>query len=341
MADNSFSLEIGETFTRLADAHVNKNKIELSVLSEGETTPNFFKSEDDKTLELQSDVVSKLYSVSKLKKKNVNVVIPDSFTFSQILEMPKLKEKELLSAIRYQADEFIPMPIEETSLDLEILQENSKTKKLLILIVAAPKKIVTRIEKMLDIAGLNADTLENELTGTGRLVSTFMKPFLKPENATVIINLGHSSTSFYLVDNSNLITLMSRNIKMGYELFLKDLTINLNVDEKKAREILKLIGLAKNASYDFELILSPVVRELSAEIEKFITSSKDRFSLSIDNVYLTGHSHLIQFFDQKLHASLSLPVIYFPLSSFLADNQLSKAYLPDISTYLSVIAGTI
>ena len=87
--------------------------------------------------------------------------------------MPKLKEKELIAAIRYQADEFIPMAIDETNLDLEVLKEDDKTNKMLIFIVASPKKLVEKIQKTVEMADFVPTTLENELSAVARLTSLF------------------------------------------------------------------------------------------------------------------------------------------------------------------------
>src|SRR6185436_4812366 len=114
---------------------------ELLSLGSYETAPNFFDTENQLVLDKQVEILKRLYGNLRIRKKSVNVIIPDSRTYSQIVEMPKLKEKELIAAIRYQADEFIPMAIDETYLDLEILREDKRNHKLLVLIVASPKKV--------------------------------------------------------------------------------------------------------------------------------------------------------------------------------------------------------
>src|SRR3990167_8715027 len=123
MADSFFCLDIGEKFTKIADAAKKGNAIEIYHLGKIETDQYFFSTEAEKSLENQARAITTLYQSLKLTKKNVNIVIPGSFTYSQILTMPALNEKELISAIKYQADQFIPMPVEETNIDLEIIAE--------------------------------------------------------------------------------------------------------------------------------------------------------------------------------------------------------------------------
>ena len=108
--------------------------------------------------------IRKLIGSLKISK-NVSLIIPDALTYSQILTMPFLNEKELISAIKYQADQFIPMPIEET-IDIEVIEEitgENKKEKSLLLIVAAPKKVIEKVQTTAELAGLNPESVENEL----------------------------------------------------------------------------------------------------------------------------------------------------------------------------------
>ena len=129
MSETSFALEINEKYTRMCDLKLSNKKIELLSMGSFDTALNFFEMDNQVIIDKQVDVIKRLYANLRIHKKSVNVIMPDNMTYSQIVDMPKLKEKELIAAIKYQADEFIPMPIEETYLDIEILREDKKTKK--------------------------------------------------------------------------------------------------------------------------------------------------------------------------------------------------------------------
>ncbi|MDO8496937.1 MAG: pilus assembly protein PilM [bacterium] len=340
MADSLFCIDLNEKFTRISDANVSKNKIELITTGMIETTPSFFSVETEKNIENQASIISQLVSQLKIKKKSAGIIIPDGFTYSQILQMPKLKEKELLSAIRYQADEFIPMPIEETTLDLEILREDTKEKKLLILIVAVPKKLVTQIEKTVEAAGLFPEFLENELSTVGRLYSEII-PGEKKNSASLILNFGYSSSSIYLLDNNSSLVVSARTFKIGIDLFIKDIKVNLNIDDKKAQEVLKTIGFAKNSTYDLEIIVSSLYKELINEIHKFVLLTKDRFNLDVEKIILFNHDNLINLLSAKVQESLTLPVESLTFKGSLAENLVSQTLQTSISSFISVVGGNL
>src|SRR3989339_1464477 len=228
---------------------------------------NYFCSADDeKNLDIQAQRIKKLVDSLKITKKNVNVVIPGSFTYNQILVMPNLNEKELISAIKYQADQFIPMPIEETNIDIEVIDENQKEKKALLLIVAVPKKIVEKIQTTVELAGLNPESVENELSCNSRFVSFFCKYMtdqykIDKDKGIIIVNFDINSTSLGYYSSEELIIKESHHLSIGYQLFLKETQVNADTDLKKAEEILKTYDKRNPSPYPVDTIVQPLVKE--------------------------------------------------------------------------------
>ena len=339
MSANSFSLDFGEKYTRIVNAKMIGDKIELINLGYLETVPNFFSADSEANIDKQAESIAKLADSFKLKDKDVSVIIPDSLTYSQIVPMPKLNEKELLSAIRYQADQFIPMPIDEVALDIEILSEDQKNNKLSILIVASPKKTVELVQKTLERANLFPISLENELSAFGRLFSERYKP--RVNGLLIVVNLGYTSSSIYLIDGRTSLVLVTRTFKLGLNLFVKDLKVNFSVDEAKAFEALKSIGLTKNASYDIESIVSPLTNEISEEIKKFIVLAKGQYGLSPEKIMIYNHSPLIALFDKKIESMVALPTVDFNLEETILNNPVYQSHLHEIPLYISAISGNL
>ena len=200
MIDDLVSLNLQENVLRIAKAKNADGKLEIEVLAYQPDIQSFFESDTKKVFDDVANQLKKMIDNLKLRQKKANIVIPDGVTYSQIIYMPRLKEKELLSAIKYQADQFIPMPIEDTSLDLEILYEDKTSNKLLVLIVAAPQNLIKRVQGLAQKVGFYPESVENELSATARFLTNF---YLPPSSAggTIFINLGYSNTSFYFFDH--------------------------------------------------------------------------------------------------------------------------------------------
>lgn len=340
MSDSSFSIDIQEKYTRICDSKSSGEKIELLTLATKETTPTFFANDTGSVIEKQATVITQLAAGMQKKKKIVNIILPDSHTYSRIMEIPILKEKELLSAIRYQSDEFIPMSIDETNLDIEILREDKVNKKYLVLIVAVPKKIVSQVEKALDLAGFLPGSLENELTTTGRIASEKLFK-TKKAGATLIFNFGYATSSLYLIDGQSGLMIAARSFKIGLDLLARDVKVNLNVDEKKARELLKTIGFAKSGSYDIDAIITPVSNEIMAELNRFIAAAKEKFAMQVDMIYTFNYDCNVAQLDRKLTELLSIPTFPLTIKDVLLPNPVYQSASNDITSFVSAIAGSL
>lgn len=342
MADSYFCLEIGESFIKLADAKKNGNIVDVQSLGYIDTDPAFYTTDIEKNIENQATAIGKLVNSFKITKKNVNIVIPDATTYSQILPMPRLNEKELISAIKYQADQFIPMPIDETNIDIEILKEDEAEKKILVLMVAAPKKLIEKIQNTVELSGLIPDSIENETTSIGRFLSELGKIIeSQATEGAMIINLNRHSTSFYFFDSNLLFFRENHNFNLGYDLFLKEIQINTSSDIKRSAEILKSYDPKQKSSYDLSTIIAPALREYVAEIKRFITQVAQKHHSQIKYIYLVNEIFRFPALSFLIEQSLQLPIKELNPYPLCKTSPLIEAHKDELSLFISAIGGNL
>lgn len=337
MASSSFGIDFGERYIRVVDAQYKNSKFELTTIGEEQTLTHFFSDDTEKTIELQANAVGKLCRDLKINKRGVNAVIPDAYCFSQVMEFATLNQKELLSAVKYQADQFIPLPIDQVVFDLEVIKENTTTKKNTILIIASPKKIVDRVEKTIEIAGLIPNSLESELSSIARfftLPSVYTEAHL---SSYLIVNVGFSTTSLYLIGMPGGVVTELRSIKTGLDLFIKELKLNLELTDTKALELLSSIGFEKNGTYDLATYVGPLLRELMNEIGKFVIIAKEKHSLPVKKIYLCNHDAAIHGMDKKFSELLQLPIELLLMRDVLVNNPISQSYANRMSSFIAAI----
>ncbi|PIP64843.1 hypothetical protein COZ39_04145 [Candidatus Roizmanbacteria bacterium CG_4_10_14_3_um_filter_33_21] len=339
MASNYITIEIGEKHTRVIDADIKKEKLTLQSAGYDLTSKDYFTATSSVVIEAQAKLIQTLISNLKIKKTDVGLIIPDGQTYSQIIEMPKLNEKELLSAIRYQADQFVPMPIEKVSLDIEILKEDPETRKLLILIVAAPKTLVNKIEKTASTADLNPIFLKNELSAFINFPSQFIKSDDKDD--TLIVNLGYHNSSLYLLRGSDHLIVNNRTFQFGINIFIRDLMVNLNVDEDKAFSLLKEIGFDYTASVNLQPLVEPLAKELTVQIEKGVMLAKNNYSINIKKVLIYNYDSYIKGIVDKVGQTLNLSTFSLNLNQNIVNNQIKVAFETELSSFISNIGGQI
>lgn len=340
MADKFFCLDIDEKFTKVADSRKVGDTLELTSLGKIETGESFYTGNLEKNIEDQIVQIKKLLETQKITKKNVNLIIPDSLTYSQIISMPLLNEKELITAIKYQADQFIPMPIEETNIDIEVIEENQKEKKVLLLIVAAPKKVIERIQLTVELAGLNPESVENELSSNGRFINNFNKSIVKqyqinPSQGIVIANFDSNSTSLAYFSPQELIIKEVHHLSIGYTLFLKETQVNTDTDLKKSEEMLKTFNKNVPSSYPLETIVGPLVKEFSNELKIFT----NKYNPS--KVLFTNKIFLFPSLVSSLAQQIALPVEIFDTTQFFKKSPLIDLNKNELPAFIPTIGGNL
>jgi len=254
--------------------------------------------------------------------------------YSQLLLMPNLPEGELVKSIRLQADEFVPLPIDDVYIDLEVISK-LKNDKLLIVFIAAQKKIVDHINTTLSLSGIEPATLENELSAVGRFMSevyTFIK------TPSLIINFGFGTSSFYVMNPPFPYFQITRTSRIGFDIILRDLMANANLTSDKAFQALGSIGLNPKGSINIYASIYPVLNEFFSEIEKTILMTKEKYHVQIKNIYLFNYESYIPLLNETIQSKVSLPTQPLPLSSILVPNPITQTFSRLLSTFIPVIA---
>ena len=340
MADNFFCLDIDEKFTKVADSKKVGDTLEVTTLGKAETSEFFYTGDQEKNIKAEVTQIKKLVETLNITKKNVNLIIPDALTYNQIVSMPLLNEKELISAIKYQADQFIPMPIEETNIDIEVIDEDQREKKVLLLIVAAPKKVIEKIQTTVELAGLNPESVENELNSNSRFLASFKKNILNlykahPDKGVVIANFDINSTSLAYFSPQELFIRESHHLSIGYQLFLKETQVNTDTDIKKAEEILKIYDKKNSSSFPVEKIVQPLVKEFASELKIFISKYNPGIVLFINKIYL--FPSLVN----TLSEELTFPINIFNPYSLIKKSQLIESYKNELPIFLPALSANL
>lgn len=345
MSDSAFSINLGEKYVQIADASKAGAEIKINALAFDEAKANIYVTEGEKPSEVVSGVISKLVADTGIKKKGVDLVIPDSHSYSRIIEMPLLTEKELVSAIRYQADQFVPIPIEKVNLDIEILSTNKKDKKLSILIIAAPITVVDRAVSTIESIGLSPETVENEASASLRLISDHYQSAKEkgaPSEMKLFMNFGFSSTSLYLYEPAIDVAHDIHNFGLGVELFSRSIRANLNSSDDEIKRMLEVIGLANvDGSSNVSDIIMSSYNEIVAEISKFIISAKSKFNASITELFVFGEGYKVAGLTDKMTTSLGISSSLFSLYDVVPKNNVVEFFKNDMPLFVPSIGATI
>lgn len=245
MAKTVLGLDIGTTYIKFVElAHIGKSS--YSLVSVG-LTPAPLKgvsSEAAIDQETLAVTIKKLLKDGGVKTKSANIALPEAHVFTRIITVPPLSERELASAIKWEAEQYIPLPLEEVNMDFSIVgqsQDKGGNKKLDVLLVAAPKTMIARYTKILDMCNIEITALETEIIAASR---SLLSSLPSRPTAMMVVNFGARSTDLSILRNG--IINFTRSVPTGGEHFTRALAQDLGFPTPQAEEYKKTYGLQQN-----------------------------------------------------------------------------------------------
>lgn len=258
-------LDIGSKTIKIVELDKSRDSYKLKasgIIGYKSNTPEHLA--DDKELAVLSDVIRKLHKEAKIVGKEVVVSIPETQVYTRMIRFPLLTDSEVASAVKWEAEQYIPFPIEEAVIDYQIIdkRENATPPQVYVLLIAAPKLIVNRYVKLIEMCKLELVAIETELMAIARSIC--------PIDQTVMVaDFGARSTNIAIVKNSSL--MMSRSIPTAGDALTRAVAQGLGIEAQQAEEYKKTYGLSSsNMDGKIKSILYPVLRMVSDEIKKAI-----------------------------------------------------------------------
>jgi type IV pilus assembly protein PilM len=223
------------------------------------------KMTDDKEIATLSQIIKKLFIEARVSSKDVAISLPEPLVFTRTIKFPMLTDSEIASAVKWESEQYIPIPVSEAVIQHTILSRNEKSSPpgVLVLLVAAPRTVVEKYVKVSQLAGLNPVAVETELIAATRVLAP-------PDKTALIVDLGATSTNI-AISKSGLLS-FSRSIPIAGEAFTRAITQGLGVTAQQAEEYKKTYGLTPSQlEGKIKGVLDPVLRLVVDEIKKAIS----------------------------------------------------------------------
>jgi len=219
---------------------------------------------DETRIVALSDAIRKLHKEARISSKEISVALPETNVFTRVIKFPVLSDTEIASAVRWEAEQYIPIPVDEAVIQHQILERRETTTppEMSVLLIAAPKKLVEKYVHLMESAGLSVIFVETELISLSRALAP-------PDQTVLIADLGARSTNMAIVKNGRLV--VARSIPTAGEAFTRALAQGLGLEKQQAEEYKKAYGLSVNQlEGKIKGILDPVFRMVSDEMKKAV-----------------------------------------------------------------------
>lgn len=297
-----FGLDMGTTGVRMVKLKAGSTVPALVTYGAAATPSDLINSDSDADHTKLAEIVRQLKDQARIGTNEVVTAIPSVHAFTTVITTPKLSNSELDKSIKLQADQYIPMPIEEAKLDWHVIDPNKSENEMSVLLVAAPRNVVDKYLSVIEKAGLNLLALEINALATARsVIST-------PEVPVVVVDFGNTNTEISVVWQG--VPHLVRSFNVGGATLIRSVAQNLNIDEDQANQFLQKFGLTqtKLEGQVFKAVkgsLDTVMNEISKSIKFF---SGQNSGVNMEKVVLTGGSTALPEMPSYVANSLNLPV---------------------------------
>lgn len=261
----SVGLDIGSMTIKMVELSSEGKGMRLQAAGVlGYKGANIQKLEEEKDFAAIADVVRKLHKEAKISSKNVIVSLPEDSVFTRTIKFPPLSDGEIASAVKWEAEQYIPIPVSEAVIQHQILerQKEGTPPQVVVLLVAAPRSLVEKYVKIVHLARLNPVAVETDLIALVRSLAP-------PDKTVLILDFGANSTDLAIAKNGLLC--FSRSIATAGEAFTRAVAQSLGVESAQAEEYKRAYGLSeKKLEGKVKDALSNVFKVVIDEIKKAI-----------------------------------------------------------------------
>lgn len=247
------------------------------------------------------EIITTVIGQSGIRAKNVILGVPSNKMFATVVDMPDMPAGELASTIKYQAEQYIPMKVEEAKIDWAILGKsvNDATKNEVLLTSVANNFVEARLD-LVESLGLNVVAIEPDSVALSRaLLSAGVT------DGRLLVEIGDFATDIVLTygDAPRLI----RSIPTGMQTLVKAAAQNLNIDPAQASQFIMKFGLQPD--------------KLEGQVFRSLESTVEQFVMEI--------TKSVKFFQTRYPS--------IPVSSMIVSNY--GVLVPQLSTYLAEKVG--
>ncbi|GGM10728.1 type IV pilus assembly protein PilM [Deinococcus aerophilus] len=246
--------------------------------------------------------------------------VPNQSAVTRNIMVPKMDRKDLQEAIKWEAERYIPYPIDDVSMDFDLLDDPAtipEDGQMEVVIAAAPTEAVARQIEVLRLAGLEPTVIDLKSFSAlralrGNLLGEHLNKttlsginYTEADEVALTMEIGASSSVINLVRGERV--LMTRNINVAADDFTTALQKAFDLDFNAAEDVKMGYATATTPTEDEEDLLNfdmareqysparvfevvrPVLGDLITEIRRSLEFYRVQSGdVVIDRTFLSG-----------------------------------------------------
>jgi len=244
-----------------------------------------------------ASAIKELWRRSNVRGKDVSTGVSNQRVIVRLIDLPFMERAELQSAIQYQAQDYIPMAVEESILDFQIIGDYvtpSDEHMMEVLLVAAHREMIGNTVAAVEGAGLKLSRID---VSSFAIVRALMGESVEilPEadgDATAIIHISSGITNIAVVERG--IPRFNRISSLAGGTFTQAIANVLNITFEEAESLKIQVGLPDidtGATEPVPGVDPEVIQVVNQSIEREVNKFIAEVRRSLD-YYLTQTSQV-------------------------------------------------
>jgi type IV pilus assembly protein PilM len=324
-------LDIGSNTLKMVEIKHSNSKKELVTYAVAEHEVDLEGYWDQGKIAKFSEIITKIRKDANFSTLKTVVALQSKHVFVTTMDFELGWNKKMIQEeINRQAKFFLPYPPDEMRLSWNVIPFNqgvsSLTGKQRVVINALPNFVVENITNLLNKCGLEGVALENQ---TVSLTRALLKDQRK---STIIVDLGHDSTTYSIVIDNVLRNSFTSNI--GYKKLDETLQASLGVALEVADNFKRDLGLVN--LFDLPKELSDHHNLIKTELKNFYEQNL-KIAQIPEQIIITGGGVNTAGFKDSIK-DFPVPVVFGKIAIDLSMDEFKKqAFAPLASSLTSAV----
>lgn len=290
-------------------------------------------------IEAVSSAIRRAVRNSGAAAKSCAIAVSGSMVYTKIISLPSnLADADIESQVQVEANQYVPYPLDEVSLDFEVLGPSPRHPDMVDILLAASKsENVESRQDAIEAVGLKAVVVDVEAFAIANAYELMReRDGVSKSEAVGIFDIGFDLTMLLVVRNGRVI--YTRDHPFGSQLLLEDTMRHYQMSAEEAAMVLR----GDEPPEDFEEeVLEPfqlnIVHQISRALQFFASSNE--YS-PISTIYLSGGSASLQGIADLVQQELGLTTrVADPVTGIEVGPAVSHAALQRQAPNLMVAMG--
>jgi len=229
------------------------------------------------------------------KRQSVYLGVGNQKVIVRYMEVPEMEEDELRGAIEFQAQDYIPIAVEDVVLDFQVVShyvDDEGVGKQQVALVAAQRDMIDKFMDAFGRAGLHLAGIDVTAFALVRSLAptvAFMDQGSEEIQASAIVNISSSVSTLVVAQSGT--PKFTRILALAHDSFLKALVQDQDIPVDDAPALTQRIGVPGPEGADVGSYNPATIEQVQGILGKVAAELAGEIKRSLDYYQNQGHAH--------------------------------------------------